>query len=155
MPANINVRQDERFLEITTSYFKLEYAKEKNFDSGAVLAGNNLRITVVNSDNNWYYRHPEVRNYFGASISLDEIKKEPKLEKGLFSPDGFVSIDDSNSYIISEDGTLIPRDQKRGLDIYLFVYRKDFGLCLRDYFMLTGKPPLIPRYALGNWWCQT
>ena len=32
------------------------------------------------------------------------------------------------------------------------MYRRDFGLCLKDYFTLTGYPPLIPRYALGVWW---
>ena len=32
------------------------------------------------------------------------------------------------------------------------MYRRDFGLCLKDYFKLTGKPALIPRYALGIWW---
>ena len=32
------------------------------------------------------------------------------------------------------------------------MYRKDFGFCLRDYFKLTGKPLLIPRYSLGVWW---
>ena len=32
------------------------------------------------------------------------------------------------------------------------MYRRDFGLCLKDYFSLTGFPPLIPRYALGIWW---
>ena len=32
------------------------------------------------------------------------------------------------------------------------MYKKDFGYCLRDYYKLTGYPPLIPRYALGIWW---
>ena len=32
------------------------------------------------------------------------------------------------------------------------MYRRDFGLCLRDYFTLTGLPNMIPRYMLGNIW---
>src|SRR5574344_3060483 len=32
------------------------------------------------------------------------------------------------------------------------MYNNDFGLGLKDYFLLTGMPPLIPRYALGIWW---
>src|SRR5699024_6573959 len=32
------------------------------------------------------------------------------------------------------------------------MYKRDFGMCLRDYFTLTGYPPLIPKYALGIWW---
>ena len=34
------------------------------------------------------------------------------------------------------------------------MYLKDFALCLKDYFSLTGYPNLIPRYALGNWWSR-
>ena len=34
------------------------------------------------------------------------------------------------------------------------IYLNDFDKCLKDYFTLTGKPALIPRYALGNWWCK-
>ena len=40
------------------------------------------------------------------------------------------------------------------IDIYLFVYNKDFGMCVQDYFKLTGMPALIPRYALGNMWSR-
>jgi len=151
---NIAVRQDDKFLEVTTKYFKIEYTKEKNYDSGAIFAGNNLRVTLLNTDKFWYYRHPEIRNYAGITVSLDDFKGKINLEKGLYSVDGFASIDDSDSYIIAEDGTLIPRETSKGIDVYLFMYRKDFGLCLKDYFSLTGKPPLIPRYALGNWWSR-
>ncbi len=151
---NMNVRQDDHFLEITTSYFKLEYTKEKPYDSGAVFAGNNLRISLLNTDRIWYYRHPEIRNYLGSLISLDNVDKKAEFKKGLYSSDGFASIDDSDNYIIGQDGVLIPRENDKITDVYVFMYRRDFGLCLMDYFTLTGKPPLIPRYALGNWWSR-
>lgn len=32
------------------------------------------------------------------------------------------------------------------------MYRKDLGLCLQDYYKLTGYPMMLPRYALGVWW---
>ena len=44
----------------------------------------------------------------------------------------------------------LPRENTT--DLYLFTYRSDLGLCLQDYFNLTGYPPMIPRYALGAWW---
>ena len=34
------------------------------------------------------------------------------------------------------------------------MYDKDFKQALLDYFKMTGAPALIPRYALGNWWCR-
>ncbi len=149
---SIEVKEDKSFLEITTKYFKIEYAKEKPFKNKMV-PSNNLKVSVVSSDKYWYYGHPEVRNFFGTATSLDDVTERIKLKKGLYSSDGFATIDDSNSYVIDEGGMVIPRETI-GIDIYLFVYRKDFGLCLADYFGLTGYPPLVPRYVLGNWWCR-
>ena len=71
--------------------------------------------------------------------------------KSLYSLDGFVSLDDSNHKIIDENGCVSPRENEE-IDIYLFAYLRDFALCLRDYYTLTGYPALIPKYALGNWW---
>ena len=50
-----------------------------------------------------------------------------------------------------QDGTVF-KPKARRFDVYLFIYKNDFGLCLRDYFRLTGPSPMIPRYALGIWW---
>ncbi len=143
------VRQDEKYLEIVTGYFKLEYQKERAFDAGRVMPVNNLKVTLLSNGNYWYYGHPEVRNYQGPIGSYDV---DPKFKKGLFSLDGFVALDDSKDEMINLDGTIAPREQYT--DIYLFMYGDDFEGCLEDYFKLTGKPPLIPRYALGNWWCR-
>lgn len=149
----IAIQQDQRYMEITTRYFKIQYTKEKPFVTSKLLPGANLRVSLQNTDKVWYYGHPEIRNYSSTNVSLDDIEDKVKLKKGLFSSDGFVSIDDSDSYVFTETGTIEPRGKKE-MDIYLFAYRKDFGLCLKDYFDLSGKPPLIPRYALGNWWSK-
>ena len=149
----VTVREDDKFLELSTNYFKIEYTKEKPFSTSKFVPGGNLRVALQSTDRVWYIGHPEVRNYFGTNVSLDDFNDKLSLKKGLYSTDGFVSIDDSNNYIIDRDGTLKKRPDKI-VDIYLFAYRKDFGLCLKDYFALTGKPSLIPRYALGIWWSK-
>ncbi len=137
------VVQDEKYLEITTDYFLLKYQKEKPFESL------NIEIYLLNTDKTWFMKNKEVRNFktSGLGILLDK----PDYQKGLYSVDGFVSIDDSPSMILNQDGFLIPNQVPR-IDTYVFMYRRDFGLCLKDYFMLTGYPSLIPRYALGIWW---
>ena len=150
----LSVRQDDKYLEITTKYFKLEYTKDKPFSTSKIVPGGNLRVSLLSTDKIWYYGHPEVRNYLATGVSLDDLNDKLKLRKGLYSTDGFVSIDDSTSYIIEADGTLVPRPKNKIIDLYLFIYRKDFGLCLKDYFDLTGRPPLIPRYTLGIWWSR-
>lgn len=147
-----NIKQDNKILEITTKYFRLTYHKEKPFDSGKINQMKNLRVELLNSDKIWYYNHPEVRNYGAPGMSLDD-KTKLKLQKGLYSVDGFASIDDSNTNLFNEDGSILKRESK-GIDIYLFMYLKDFALCLKDYYAITGSPALIPRYALGNWWSK-
>ena len=140
---DFKVVEDDRYLEIITKYFMLKYQKEKPFESL------NIEIMLLNTDKSWFPKNKEVRNFKTSGLGIDLTK--PDYQKGLYSVDGFVSIDDSPSMIINEDGFLIPNQTPR-TDLYVFMYRRDFGLCLRDYFMLTGFPELIPRYALGIWW---
>ncbi len=153
---DFSVRQDNNILEVLTKYFILNYVKERPYNGPKVDPMRNLKITLRSRDRDrskdWYVGHPEARNMLGNIISVDfPIAKE--LQKGLYSLDGFASIDDSNSKIIMEDGTLaepIPNH----VDIYVLMYDMDFKQALFDYFKMTGAPALIPRYALGNWWSR-
>ena len=145
-------KEDKKYLEITTSYFRLTYEKNKPFYSGKFDTMRYLKVELLNTDKIWYYGHPEIRNYGSPNSSLDDNKGKLKLKKGLYSVDGFASIKDENDLIL-ENGTVKPRENKN-IDLYLFLYLKDFALCLKDYFLITGSPALIPRYALGNWWSK-
>ncbi len=145
-------KEDKKYLEITTSYFRLTYEKNKPFYSGKFDTMKYLKVELLNTDKIWYYGHPEIRNYGSPNSSLDDNKGKLKLKKGLYSVDGFASIKDENNLIL-ENGTVKPRENKN-IDLYLFLYLKDFALCLKDYFLITGSPALIPRYALGNWWSK-
>lgn len=146
-------KETKKVLEITTSYFHLRYIKEKPFSGGKLNPMRNLRIELLNSDRIWYYGHPEVRNYGAPGVSLDDYQGKLKMKKGLFSVDGFATIDDSKGKIMSESGVVMERGLE-SIDVYLFLYLKDFGQCLQDYYAITGRPALIPRYALGNWWSR-
>lgn len=137
------VVEDESFLEITTKYFRLKYAKEKPFE------GLNIEVFLINTDKTWDVKNKEVRNFKTTGDGFKNGKMD--FAKGLYSADGFVTLDDSKSMILTSDGYLQPSQTPR-YDTYLFMYRRDFGYCLRDYFMLTGYPSLLPRYALGIWW---
>lgn len=154
--ADFSVKQDTQFLEIITKYFSLSYIKRQPFIGTKVDPMKNLKITLNSRERDrnkdWYYEHPEVRNMNGNMVSID-IPLQKKLYKGLYSLDGFSSIDDSKSKLIMEDGTLAepPADHT---DIYVFMYDKDFKQVLFDYFKMSGSPALIPRYAFGNWWSR-
>ena len=167
-------QENDKLLTISTEYFRLTYTKGKPFIGSMFAQDSNLKVVLQGTDKVWYYNHDESRNYGGyindidtrepyltqAEIMLEEktkgkkLLKEKEKIKGLYSTDGFVTIDDSKSLIIDEKGYLIKDDRQR-IDIYLFIYKRNFGKCLNDYFKLSGYPPLIPRYALGIWWNKT
>ena len=152
------IREDNNYLEIKTDYFILQYTKGKPFLGTKVNMASNLKITINeelkanDTTRDWYYKHPEAKRYEASSVSFDE-SKNINYRKGLYSLDGFASIDDSSSLLIMEDGTLASRPDGN-IDIYVFMYNKDFEKAVEDYFLITGKPSLIPRYALGNWWSK-
>lgn len=150
-PINFSVSETETLLEIKTNYYTLTYVKNKPFIGNKILIGNTLKVKLNNSDREWFFNSPEVRNFGSISYSLDDYNGNLKLDKGLYSVDGFASLDDSDSYVLNKENVFVKRDNIE-TDVYLFCYRRDFGLCLKDYYELTGYPSLIPRYALGNWW---
>lgn len=148
----LTVEEDNQVIQIKNEKFTIEYHKEKSFIGTSIYPEQNLRVTVNATGKAWYFNHPEARNFKATAYSLDNVSSTA-LSKGLFSLDGFASIDDSVTPIINEMGNLL-LPQKGVIDTYLFVYNNDFGVGLRDYFNLTTLPPLIPRYALGVWWAK-
>ena len=137
-------------LEIMTDYFHLTYTKEQPFAGNKVNPSANLKVDLLNTDRSWYFGHPEVRNFGLPQTTLEGVNIK---QKGLYSADGIASIDDSNTKVFNEDGTVSSRGGEE-IDIYLFMYNKDYEEALQDYYKLTGYPALVPRYALGNWWSR-
>ena len=148
--TKFKVNEGTSSIEIETEYFHLTYLKEKVFTGTKVNPAVNLKVELLGTDRYWYYGHPEIRNFGAPPTTLDEGNLK---EHGLYSAEGIASIDDSKHKIFNEDGTVSPREAEE-VDIYLFMYNKDFEKALTDYYGLTGYPALIPRYALGNWWSR-
>lgn len=146
-------KEDDKFIEITTKFFRLTYVKDKKFKSNRLAPASHLKIELLGTEKSWYYGHPEVKNYGAPTFHLAKAKGKKHFKKGLYSLDGFASFDDSKTEILLESGELLERDSK-DIDIYVFMYHNDYDGALKDYFKLTGKPALIPRYALGNWWTK-
>lgn len=147
----LNVTEDDQNLNIKTNYFELIYEKEKPMTGTKLSPDQFFKVKLLETNKVWFFSQAEARNFKSLATGLDDTITLPKLEKGLYSTDGFVSLDDSKSLIFNQDGSVGRRADDR-IDTYLFMYRKDFGFCLKDYYRLTGYPPLIPRYALGIWW---
>jgi len=67
--------------------------------------------------------------------------------------DGFAVIDDSESMLLTEDGWVSIREPGRK-DYYLFAYGRDYKAALSDFYRVSGRQPMLPRWAFGNWWSR-
>lgn len=143
------VIEKEDSLEIITEHIHLTYNKKK-------FSKNGLSIEVKG---NWsYYRSiwhfgEPFENLKGTARTLDEADGPVPLENGLLSRNGFSVIDDSKSVLIEDDGWIAPRDREC-VDVYFLGYGRKYLDCLKDFFKLSGMTPMLPRYALGNWWSR-
>lgn len=75
------------------------------------------------------------------------------LKCGIFASDGAVEIDDSKSFVLKEDGSVEPREEGV-VDKYIFAFGDDYLGGLKEFYELAGHTPLLPKYALGNWWSR-
>ncbi|MFI3229039.1 MAG: glycoside hydrolase family 31 protein [Bacillota bacterium] len=89
-------------------------------------------------------------NLLGTRRTLDATRGRCKLENGLMSYSGVAVIND-DSLILGEDGMVHARNKYS--DKYIFV-GLDYPAVLQDFYKLTGRPPLVPRAVLGNWWSR-
>ena len=92
-------------------------------------------------------------NLKGTCRTLDITAGIITLTDGVCSRGGVAILDDSDTLAIKEDGAILPRDNKES-DKYFFAYGNDYIGATTDLYKLTGKVPLIPRYALSNWWSR-
>ncbi len=133
-------------LIIKTDAITLEYKKTGRFTS------DNLIITVAGFKP-WYFGTP-FNTLKGTTRTLDVVDGECELGDGVCSTQGFSVIDDHDSVLLAKDGFIKQRKSYDVDDFYFFGY----GLChldaVKDYFRLTGKPSLLPAFAMGNWWSR-
>ena len=94
-------------------------------------------------------------NLKGTVRTLDEVNGATPLKPGLISRNGWAVVDDSQSLVFTDEGWLAPRDATEGAkDLYFFGYGHHYTECIVDFQKLSGKTPIIPRFALGNWWSR-
>ena len=110
------------------------------------------RMVSVTLKDGTVIRDFEKGNLLGTARTLDMVNGAAKLNKGILSRSGVTVMDDSESLLLDQEGNILPREKCS--DRYFFAYGHDYRRCLRDFFSLTGPVPLIPKYALGNWWSR-
>ncbi|KRN28853.1 alpha-xylosidase [Lactobacillus selangorensis] len=145
----VTENQHGHVLEIETDAFHLYY------DGGPFSAGTlfiDAKYNYGTHYSRWYYGEPIQKNLKGTARTLDKADGAIPLDDGLMTKDGFSILDDSDAMI--QDGGKIAQRSFAEQDVYYFAYGRDYLATLNAYYQLTGFPPLVPRFALGNWWSR-
>jgi alpha-glucosidase (family GH31 glycosyl hydrolase) len=137
-------------LEIDTGELHLSYDMNTGYFNPQSLA-----IEVKSVSQVYYYGDAGEGNLMGTYRTLDGLDGKVNLEPGLVSRDGWAVYDDSGSLVFDPSGWLQPRHaDDTALDLYFFGYGHDYLGCLQDFQKVAGQTPLLPRWALGNWWSR-
>ncbi|MFE7439664.1 TIM-barrel domain-containing protein [Streptomyces chartreusis] len=136
--------RDGEALEVTTSRLHLLYDRREFSASGL----------VVTSPTGGRWRFGERLDSLGGTArTLDDADGRLPLDSGVAARGGIAVIDDSVSFLFDAQGWIAPREPGR-LDLYVFAYGHDYTAAVKALYDLSGRPPVLPRWALGNWWSR-
>ncbi len=137
-------------IEIETEYLHLRYDPR-----AGGFTPESLAIELKGWGVTWRYGDPDSGNLLGTARTLDRVSGSTPLGPGLLSRSGWAIVDDSDTLVFNEEGWLErrPEDPSRR-DLYFFGHGHDYLGCLQDYARVAGPVPLLPRWALGNWWSR-
>ncbi len=136
-------------LEILTDRVHLVYDRGPFTTSGLSIQ---VRGNVSNYHSVWRFGEA-VPDLGGTARTLDNADGAVPLEPGVVSRWGYAVLDDSRTLVLDDDGWVAPRDGTR-TDLYFFGYGRDYRDAVRALYAVSGPTPLLPRFALGNWWSR-
>lgn len=129
--------EDDRSITIKTEAVSFHFNKRRGKVDYVIL--NKDKIPAGNRD-----------NLKGTARTLDMSIGKVPLEDGVVGRRGVaVMLDDS--LVLDEKGMPCPRNPQK--DLYIFASKEPVE-AVKSFFAITGKPPLVPRFALGNWWSR-
>lgn len=147
--VDYRVIDKEDSLEIVTEKMHLYYDKKAFTREG-------LRIQLKQAfhvyGSIWNYGD-EIEDLKGTARTLDNADGAVELESGILSRNGFTVLDDSKKAFITDDQWIAAKTRE-SIDLYFFGYGHDYIECLKDFYHLCGETPLLPRFAMGNWWSR-
>lgn len=151
--VDFTCRETQDALEIRTACLKLNYNRREFTANGLSCASLSMDGNTQGNREAWHYgdREEALR---GTARTLDQADGACDLEDGILSLwKGCTALDDSRTLTLTPNGWVRPR--ARGVrDIYLFAYGHRYKEALKDFYYLCGKTPMLPRFALGNWWSR-
>jgi len=144
--------ETEDSLEVISDHFQLTYDKKRFSPSGLSVAFN-TKITLWGVP--WRYgEEQQQHNLGGTARTLDEVDGRCDMGFGVLSRKGHATVDDSESMLFTNDGWVAGRLPGDRIDGYLFGYGHDYRGAMKAFYALSGSQPVLPRWALGNWWSR-
>jgi alpha-glucosidase (family GH31 glycosyl hydrolase) len=146
------LQNDER-VEIITEALRLYYFPK--IDSSGFTVQNlfiDLRSDLSAYHGRWRFGE-RAETLKGTAHTLDMADGAVELDEGIISRNGYAVLDDSDSFVLIDGAHYMPREPESA-DWYFFGYLHNYRQALLDFYRLTGPPPLLPRFALGNWWSR-
>ena len=135
------------WLTIETEKLVLDYKENEEFSFDT------LRIKLkIEPASTWNYGD-DFEDLHGTTKTLDEANGAVALERGVCSRNGFSVLDDSDTMLLNEVGWIETRNPGT-TDCYFWGYGFCYLDAVKDFYRLTGVPPMLPAYALGNWWSR-
>ena len=143
---NTKVNNEECVIETSSLELRcLENADESNGGLTLRLKGEPAAV--------WTFGEDPAETLGGTAKTLDAVDDTVPLGDGICSMFGYTVLDDSKSMLLDEDGWIKQRCDRQ-TDLYFFGYGYDYRGALKAYYRLTGEPPMLPAYTLGNWWSR-
>ena len=159
LPApEFSVTDDGKTLVLETAKYRLiySYVSERRFTANSLVieAKNNYSAYGASwrYGDRYYGDPPRHNNLFGTTRTLDRADGEVPLEFGLMDKSGHSFFDDDTA-LLEPDGSVSPR-REGTLDTYYVCCAHEYRQTLADFYALSGRPPMLPRWALGNWWSR-
>ena len=143
--TDFSVLENESLI-IETEFLKLKYVPDSAFSKETI----SIDLKKYGSQWKWGETCEQLK---GTACTLDKINGATQLEDGVCSRNGYTIVDDSESYLLSDNGWFEKR-KANVIDVYFFGYGHDYLGCIKDFYRLTGEPPMLPDYAFGNWWSR-
>ena len=145
--VTFSLDREDGELVLQTQHLILTYREDAPFSTGTL----NLRLKQEPASV-WNYGE-DFEDLGGTTKTLDKVNGKCSVERGVISRNGFSVLDDSKSLVLEEDGWVGVREENT-VDAYFFGYGFDYVTAVQDFYSLTGAPPMLPAYALGNWWSR-
>ncbi len=143
-------------------------------DGCCVIATGSVQLTVSDQPADSFVTFPDGRkaaldnsgNLLGTYRTLDRCdgdelqpsssndeKRRIVPGNGILSQSGAAVYDDSASLLLGQNGEVKPRPNPE-TDLYVFAFGRDYRAAIRALYLICGPTPVLPRFALGNWWSR-